>query len=96
MSWSETLQNLPYEDLDSLEPKNEYTKAALDQFEEAKEAAVQLVSSGCFGDPKRFYFNITLGGHSNPDHEPLAGWANDCVSIYISQAGVRSEVLAGS
>ncbi len=56
-----------------------------DQFDAAKDAAYMLVSSGVVGTPDKKY-HITMTGHANPDHEPRSGWANDMITISISQA----------
>ncbi len=56
-----------------------------DQFDAvvgAVEAIIALGSVGTAG--KRFH--VSMSGHANPDHEPRAGWANDAVTIQISQA----------
>ncbi len=56
-----------------------------DQFEAAKDATYMLVSSGAVGGPDKKY-HVILAGHANPDHEPRPGWANDMITISISQA----------
>jgi hypothetical protein len=46
---------------------------------------VALIKSGqVVNDPEQDV-TITIGGHSNPGHKPTAGYANDMVSVYISQ-----------
>lgn len=54
-----------------------------DQFDKVMEAALDIMYSGIVGgQAKEFY--ITLSGHSNPNHEPREGWANE-ITIQISQ-----------
>lgn len=31
---------------------------------------------------------VTVSGHSNPNQSPQEGWANDCVSVSVSQVSV--------
>lgn len=52
------------------------------QFEMAKVLALSLMLSGAVGDAP---FKVVLSGHSNPEHKPLPGWANDCVTISVTQ-----------
>lgn len=54
-----------------------------DQLAIARQAAKLLIGSPALGIDKDF--RINLSGHSNPDHEPKTGWANDCVSVSVSQ-----------
>jgi hypothetical protein len=30
-------------------------------------------------------FRVTLSGHTNPNHEPVKGWANDTLTVTVSQ-----------
>lgn len=34
------------------------------------------------------YVTVTLAGHANPGHQPTQGWANDYVSVSVTQAPV--------
>ena len=56
------------------------------QISAASRAVQAVVKSGALGDPQAKY-NVALSGHANPDHTPVAGWANDFVSITITQTG---------
>lgn len=49
--------------------------------------AVALLNSGAVGDPQAHDYAISLNGHANPEHKPAPGWANDYISISVSQAG---------
>lgn len=55
-----------------------------DQYEEVLQSVWKLIDSGVFGDPKG-EFNVHISGHGNPGHVPAVGWANDFVSITITQ-----------
>lgn len=56
-----------------------------DQFEAAWQAAEAIIIGGSVGNTLERKFHIVLSGHSNPDHAPRAGWANDCVNVSVSQ-----------
>lgn len=57
----------------------------VEQIKHAVEAAVGTVKSGVVGGEHHF-FHVTMSGHANPNHEPAPGWANDVVSIHVSQS----------
>jgi hypothetical protein len=62
------------------------SEAVVEQVRQAKVMTNSIIVSGVVGDKdKEFYVN--LSGHANPDHEPKEGWANDMISISISQKG---------
>lgn len=67
-----------------------------EQFVEAKDAVLQIITSGVLGASDKYYFNVHVGGHCEPNHEKRENWSSDFINIQVSQAGVRSEVLAGS
>lgn len=58
---------------------------AMDQAMVASAAVQDIVKSGALGDPSAKYY-VSMSGHANPDHEPVAGWSNDSLYISISQA----------
>lgn len=58
----------------------------LEQWGEAITAAQDIIESGVLGDINEHKFNVHITGHSNPDHKPADGWANDHIGITISQA----------
>jgi hypothetical protein len=53
--------------------------------EAAKEAVVELISSGALGDFIEHSYRVSLNGHANVGHQPDAHWTNDCMTISISQ-----------
>jgi hypothetical protein len=53
-----------------------------EQFEAALHAAQSVLASGAVGETPVF---VTLAGHANPGHRKRDGWANDQISISISQ-----------
>jgi hypothetical protein len=51
----------------------------------AHKAVVQhILDAGIVGDSSKSYL-ITVSGHTNPGHEPRAGWSNDTVTITVAQ-----------
>lgn len=57
-----------------------------EQFQLAKGIANNLIASGVVGKGSK-EFIVTLSGHANPGHEPRAGYANDAITVTVSQAG---------
>jgi hypothetical protein len=55
-----------------------------DQFDLAVSSVNDIISRGVLGSPAGEY-NVVISGHANPKHEPVAGWANDCLTISITQ-----------
>lgn len=56
----------------------------LEQFEEAKKLAKQLIESSVVGDPHKVY-RVSLSGHANKGHVPHNGFANDTVTVSVTQ-----------
>lgn len=56
-------------------------EATKEQFEAALSAAKSIVDSGAVGSAKY----VNLSGHANPGHTPRDGYANDILTISISQ-----------
>ena len=56
-------------------------RAMRDQILQAADCAQHLVPV-VGGPPVR----VTANGHANPDHKPRSGWADDSVTITVSQA----------
>lgn len=50
----------------------------------AVNTALTIIDTGVLGSLSNEYA-VSLSGHANPDHKPAAGWANDSLSINISQ-----------
>ena len=61
----------------------EVNEESLVQLAAAKDAVKSILMDGALG--KGPYFQISMGGHANPNHEPQSGWADDCVNISIYQ-----------
>jgi hypothetical protein len=58
-----------------------------DQFDAAAKTALTLMKSNAIGGADKS-FSVTLGGHANPDHEPVPGWANDFIVVSIVQKSI--------
>lgn len=58
-----------------------------DQVLAAKAAAIVLAKSGTVGNTGTAgkSVRITIAGHGNEGHEPSKGWANDYVSVNVTQ-----------
>jgi hypothetical protein len=93
MSWSVSLSGMRQKDFDSqfksqienhpsLQNSSEGT---IEQLMRAKEAAKALIDSGAVGESDKYDFTVYLSGHSNPDHMPVSGWANDQITVTVSQ-----------
>ena len=87
MSWSVSVGLVPNENFGIGALKEEALRQnpeCGDQFDAAAAAAQSIIDSGVIGgEGKQFY--VAMSGHANPGHEPRAGWANDAVTIQISQ-----------
>ncbi len=57
---------------------------AREQANAAEKALVALIETETVVGPGQG-FRATLGGHSNPGHEPREGWANDTITVSLSQ-----------
>lgn len=89
MSWSASVpEALPvpevYAAIAALEPQGQEIAEATKACVQAKSVAKTLIESGAFGTDVKF--RVHLAGHANPDNAPVAGWANDQVTISVSQA----------
>lgn len=75
--------------------QNDYSldAAAIEQVDAAIAAAKSIASSGAIGAPDAS-FAVQLSGHANPSHAPVPGWANDCVTVYITQATPPAAAVA--
>jgi hypothetical protein len=88
MSWGITLSNIPVSEFVekvgeaaanlSLTPDNEESRGTVAI---AVAAAQHLVSSGIVGSGT---ISASVNGHINPGHVPTKGWANDFVSIVLT------------
>ena len=71
-----------YEEFVSHRGDDEAGSAADEQFEAALAAARTIVESGAVGESA---VRVSLSGHANPGHAKRDGWANDTVTVSISQ-----------
>lgn len=99
MSWSvATTEPTHYPDIldeiDELEPKHlapdQLTQETAEQLRAAKVAAKRLIDTGAVGNiggdgDLGVRFQVMLGGHANPNHEPAPGWADDTINITVRQ-----------
>ncbi len=94
MSWSITLPEAPGGDYSATvdqavaEWRNNNPSATEDTVEQinvAANAAKAIASSGAVGRHEGVKLFGSIGGHSNPGHEPTPAYANDTISVYINQ-----------
>ena len=84
MSWLVT-GTLPSDDVLTLKDQAlSQNPECSDQFDAAAAAVQSIIDSGVVGGEGK-QFHVSMSGHANPDHEPRDGWANDAVTIQISQ-----------
>lgn len=86
MSWSG--QGRVFEGEVELSLPGQMSAEHMQQAQSASRAVQEIVKSGALGDPENEY-TVSISGHANVDHEPTAGWANDHLTIVITQAGGR-------
>lgn len=55
-----------------------------DQFTQAHALALAAMASGVLGDVTR-QFDVSVGGHANPDHEPEEGSSPDSLTVTVRQ-----------
>lgn len=74
---------------DTLNPKNltvggqdKNEKHVAEAVEAAAVAAVSIARVGAVGGEK---VSVSLSGHANPNHEPNPPWANDTISVSVTQ-----------
>jgi hypothetical protein len=85
MSWSMNGVVHDEESVDNLKGSTVDSIAVAEQMEFAKAVVKDAVESGVLGDPRQHHFYVQLNGHANPSHEPAPGWANDTITISITQ-----------
>jgi len=61
---------------------NHAPEESLAQFAQAVEAAVRLIQSGAVGAGP---FHVSLGGHANPSHGDVPGYAQDCINVSVTR-----------
>ena len=86
MSFSFSVQATPLAELaqaiDDATPVG-LSEATVESVAAAKAAVLGLVDSGVLGSGEVY---VSVSGHANPEHKPTPGWANDFVSLTITQA----------
>lgn len=105
MSWSVTLSDVAVADVEETARKmyaEQAARAAVpatvemdEQFEAALAAARSLYSAVREqGTVLPGGVNVVLTGHANPGHNPQPGWANDHVSVSVSDSRVHAKTAS--
>lgn len=90
MSWSASVPSTPAADFPAAiyaavpGGTPPFLPEVIEQLDAAKAAAEAIFESGAVGDSTHSYA-VSMSGHANTGHGPAPGWANDQVSITISQ-----------
>lgn len=63
---------------------------ALDQFEAAKAAAINVIQSGALGVGEDKHFVVGISGHANPGHDHVDGWSDDFISVSVYQPHIAA------
>jgi hypothetical protein len=87
MSWSCSFANRKAFDAKQASPSIPTAPEMKEQFDVAYDAAKKVIESGSVGDQKGKDFAVYLSGHANQNHEPSIGYANDSISVSVSQIG---------
>lgn len=82
VSWNIAYKNL--HDFIEEVPEFQAGDPAQDQLKAARTAVKGLIDSGCIGSLEHDY-RVSISGHSNPDHDPAQGMANDAIQLSIYQ-----------
>lgn len=89
MSWNFSVSAKSLDELEgALEEASQSSRSSdenIDQVDAAIEAALSIAHSNSIGSETK-KFNVTLGGHSNPGHEPKSGMSNDQINVNVYQA----------
>lgn len=85
MSWSRSPLNAVTspDELDLIDTQD-LDAEATEQVSAAVAAAKGLISSGALGSG--YTYSVSLYGHANAGHAPADGWANDSVTITVTQS----------
>lgn len=67
------------------DPTPEIQIAINEQVAQGRHIAKEIIESGVVGDHKEHDFTVNLYGHANAKHQPAQGWANDTVTVTVSQ-----------
>jgi hypothetical protein len=85
MSWNKVYATREQFDADS--PSSGFgteEAEAAEQVDAARTAAQAILDSGAIGDANR-PVSIVLSGHANPGHVPRDGFANDTITVNVTQ-----------
>ena len=73
-----------YERFKETTPVDEDVIEAMDeQFDAARSAVFAILETNSVGEGR---VNVTMSGHTNPDHLPRKGWAPDHVNMQVTKA----------
>lgn len=61
------------------------------QLAAAKKAAVAMFKSGACGPLDRGSYICNMSGHSNPEHAPRQGYANDSINVGVQMVELLTE-----
>lgn len=101
MSWSLSIPPTPAAEFAAAvdaavtSPAGPLAPSVGEQVAAAKAAAKALVAGGSLGDGSKT-FAASLSGHANEGHQPTEGWANDCLTISLSQSIESVETAAAA
>lgn len=84
MTWSANYKYLPGEGEVDTVVNGVETQEQKNQYEAARNAAASLLNDNVLGSPV-FPKSVRIVAHANPNHEPVAGWSNDFVTITVTQ-----------
>lgn len=85
MSWSASWKSVPGElERVEVQESNIVGDEHVLQYKAVKVAVAEILFTDALGGPEKGY-RVVVGGHGNPDHEPVEGWSNDCITINIYQ-----------
>jgi hypothetical protein len=85
MSWSAFYANKEDFANDVAQPHlTNLSSEAANQWQLARVVAAEILASGKVGAPEKDW-TVSLSGHANPNHEPKESWANDTITVTVSQ-----------
>ena len=84
MSWNASYSSLESFRNDDVQAEGNLSAEGAEQWAVARLVASELIASGKVGGEGKD-FRIHLSGHANPSHEPAKGWANDTITVTVSQ-----------
>lgn len=91
MSWSKSYTGRKAFDKDEGSGGGLESDEAKAQLVVARKAAKLVLNTGKVGKGRGKDFSVSLSGHANPGHEPKEGWANDTISVVVTQIIVQKK-----